>query len=1126
MGLLKDIIKIMKVKKLIDQKHYTEAFNTINNIDNQKLKEKWIFQWQLTYEQFNEKLTNFEKKNDYENALKLLSTLFENSYSKKYINEYKENLYNTAINYYKQNDINSAKRIFESIVEYKNCLFFLEQCINEIDYQKAQSHIQKKEYIKAKKIFENINKYKDSNKLISICTLEIEKLEKERINNKHILEILTIAFEELNFSDSAKKLNDYVFYKCDETTLNFIEEKLEKIKLINLKIEEIRSLTHIIKKFDNKILFDKLKKRINNAVNACFAKGELKQTLQLLELIPTDNYIENYKTKVKDQLYAKAEKLIKNSEYNKALDNLLMLKDYKNANELIKLYERKAEETNKKENYELGLNLYKKGNYKLAFEKFSISKDYKDSKKLLEECLERINEKLFLEKMKYLLNVNEIVYKVLDTLTIVALQNQNNHKNVFCIFFFSEEIKSNEIYNALAKSRLENIKKNHTHLLIDSEVYIIFCDSNWIIEQGYYIFEYTENNFIQLTKNEFQKINSELVVFNDIDNLIKTNIKKMADVIECVKAYTGELELYKSTKEKLQSLYSLIDKSIHDDKELKVMIQGSARSGKTIIALALLRNYKKAKFLLMNYYFYISLKSAFLAKNLDFPYDKIFHHDTNRDHSEGCGINLNYHYDSYEASFKFSTDFVIVDEAQRLCNLLPKGNYSGFDELYILTLKSKIGIFLGDDQQRINPKYDEGFDKIIQTLKKANRTFYSYEFDGSVGIPSNLVNAYKYILYDDETYFDHIENNKILLSSNIYDFIDDFNRNTDDSKHYSTVTGYSLSGKVKNAGLRELPWEMRTKDCCFLNKAYQNYVFTTFDVISRDLHYMYLIIPKEISYSTQQGIYHKNGPRNNYTKYLLNHLYVNMTRATEKLIIYCEDNMLFNYLREKLSKVCVGDIFLENRKNKIIEQKLNFVRSNSDISRKSTFIGRLKKHNFNGFIHATEYDNVLKILKDNKLKSRIDNTGLFQDIADSNVIVKTSDFVKNKVRFYYAKDTPTLFHFDKKANNLVILVFDEKIIGNYPVYYTDGNAASQYTSITGVMDEAINFDWDSIFSRGPIIRDKQEIVRKRNAELLVIGPVDVKTFLKKIIVKDFFTADNIKKQFPIYSNIITVEQEN
>ena len=189
---------------------------------------------------------------------------------------------------------------------------------------------------------------------------------------------------------------------------------------------------------------------------------------------------------------------------------------------------------------------------------------------------------------------------------------------------------------------------------------------------------------------------------------------------------------------------------------------------------------------------------------------------------------------------------------------------------------------------------------------------------------------------------------------------------------------------------------------------------------------------------------------------------------------------------------------------------------------------RLLTYGFEGFIHCATIENIRKILSSNSLKSRSDSDGIFNDIADQGVISITSEFVKNRVRFYLKPNTPTLYRFAERENDLVILCFDYSLVKDYEVYFTDGNAGSKYSKISGCINEVLNYDWDTIFSRGVILeegKNKDEVVRKRNAELLVNGPVNVSKYLKCIYVKNDNYSSVLKQEFPKYSDKIIVKEE-
>ena len=79
-----------------------------------------------------------------------------------------------------------------------------------------------------------------------------------------------------------------------------------------------------------------------------------------------------------------------------------------------------------------------------------------------------------------------------------------------------------------------------------------------------------------------------------------------SDVIDAVKAFTGNLGLAKQTEDKLHQTQAALK-----EPGARVILRGPARSGKTIIAMSLLGSDRSAKMLLMNWYFYEALKDAF-----------------------------------------------------------------------------------------------------------------------------------------------------------------------------------------------------------------------------------------------------------------------------------------------------------------------------------------------------------------------------------------------------------------------------------------------------------------------------------------------------------------------------------
>lgn len=80
-----------------------------------------------------------------------------------------------------------------------------------------------------------------------------------------------------------------------------------------------------------------------------------------------------------------------------------------------------------------------------------------------------------------------------------------------------------------------------------------------------------------------------------------------SDIIDAFRAFNNELPLVDQTKQYLDTIAQELDKNVN----ARVLVEGPARSGKTVLAMSLLARYPKSKMLLMNWYFYSALNDAF-----------------------------------------------------------------------------------------------------------------------------------------------------------------------------------------------------------------------------------------------------------------------------------------------------------------------------------------------------------------------------------------------------------------------------------------------------------------------------------------------------------------------------------
>lgn len=1006
---------------------------------------------------------------------------------------------------YNARDFQNAIIIFEKIKDYSDAQSYFDRSRANIEnYKKAIELFENEQYSQALNHFSSTDKYELSEKYIKECNIHLEHFEeiKTDFSNKKYDKIIQMSVsrqykknEEMFKieNEARKKLHDY-FQNLKECFLyDRVVSELEEVfnaRHIYVDLSPLKQMRYAIlnppKPWEEEVTPRNRKPNEFIRLNIQHEEDEIFKTI----------YKECLK---KMETYDRALSLSNDNKFKAAIELLKQTQGYKNSNELLEQFE-KLYRISRHINYffhDLCDFLEESFNYK------KISSDC-----FLSIAKDKVSKAI--EKTKY----REIIKRSWTNCLFLALD---------------DELSADEIHEEALKL-FNKMKIEHGYLFVRSYVYFILIkqsSSEKISTEDFAIYRFDEQYKLAQIKGKTSLLDNPQYSFvvENITAELEIMKDKNMDAIDCAKAFKGTLDIYSLTQEKLDSIYSQID----NNEKVKLIIEGPARSGKTIIAMDLLRRYPKSCFLLMNYHFYLSLKDAFNLVDIPFPSRRIFHHDLNKERSGGCGVRKGTWHNDYEKSFAFDLDFVIVDEAQRLANLKDyQGEfnyYPEFRELDILATRPKVTVMLGDNFQRLNPLYDEGFDKIKKVIIDNGEDYINYHFNETIGIPINLVDSFVYILDNKKETTPYIGNHIVKLVNRPIDLVGDFKSNPSYSKHFVSLPSSDLSQEFRQLGLSLYPKELAYSDYqFFLNSEIINkYVLSTYEMISRELHCLYLIIPNSITYSESQGIYDRNYRFNSV--FLFNHLYVNMTRATQRLVICTQDRPLFDYLQKRIKQVGVNSFQNQWKDYTFEEQKINFVYDSSNKSGAAILKKNLESFGFKGFIHATDLNNVIEILKTDSLSSRSNLEGGFVDVADSKVISVTNEFVKSKARFYYNVKTPTLYHFNKNTSNLCILEFDFRIVENYTCYYANGNAASKFTSFTGDVKEAIKYNWRRIMERGPISDlDKQEDIRIRNAELLVQGPVNCLKYLSRIYVKDESTKNKIIQNCPsAYKDKIIVD---
>ena len=480
-----------------------------------------------------------------------------------------------------------------------------------------------------------------------------------------------------------------------------------------------------------------------------------------------------------------------------------------------------------------------------------------------------------------------------------------------------------DIFKGFQETIFKYFKENKSSWFVRSYVYfvLVLCDKNSNITSKDFNIYYWNTNY------SFKEVNGKQCIFNNVSNSyfvddVPSELSLIEDTnrdaIDCVCAYTGKLDFRNQTEENYEDIKNDLEAGIN-----YILVRGAARTGKTILAMKILGQYPQSKLLIMNYHFYIALKDSFHIKNERFPNKRIFHHDLSR--SEGCWIE-----NKQTKEIIPKLDFLIVDEAQRLAFVKECCGGYGFnlpelDEFkkILFNENQKTTILFGDDNQKLNPDYDKGLSKIHSMIKDLN--FREYFFKNSIGIPPEILNNIKHLLNIGSGIPIQSSNNFIFYVTNDNeDFRKRFNEDKIQKKHYLCVGLYPFSNqyiKYSNGEIITYPKELNKADFPYLfnKEIISKYLLSTYEVISREIESVYLYLPEEISFDSDQNkITFKDKKCKISEDFLINHIYTLMTRATMKLSILCKNASLYSYLNKE-----INDINILN-KDSLINDKSKF----------------------------------------------------------------------------------------------------------------------------------------------------------------------------------------------------------
>lgn len=200
------------VKKMLKENNIEQAIRINNNVLNDY--KDYIYNL----------IGEYDKNNDVDNEILLLSNINEYALDNEYADKYIEVQYKYIIKEYENENYENCYIYLEKVLEndkYKNDSELLEKA-TVIKYHKALSYIEQEEYEKAKEILINIE-YSDSKSKLDITNYNIAK---KKLNNKQYKEAKEL-FEQMNepYEDSNELLKDAKY--------NYALERYEKYKTSN-----------------------------------------------------------------------------------------------------------------------------------------------------------------------------------------------------------------------------------------------------------------------------------------------------------------------------------------------------------------------------------------------------------------------------------------------------------------------------------------------------------------------------------------------------------------------------------------------------------------------------------------------------------------------------------------------------------------------------------------------------------------------------------------------------------------------------------------------------------------------------------------------------------------------------
>jgi len=432
--------------------------------------------------------------------------------------------------------------------------------------------------------------------------------------------------------------------------------------------------------------------------------------------------------------------------------------------------------------------------------------------------------------------------------------------------------------------------------------------------------------------------------FNQIREFIKKYIKfKSQDGDILYKIDQGRLKPSKALQDSIVSMmkgnreFLLIDdqitaydickdvmkKSSKDGKKRSVIIQGGPGTGKSVLALNLLQDFVKNKFMAN----YITKNSAPRKAFLELISKSDLKNKTNLKSLFRSPFGLsNVPKNTYDA--------LIVDESHRLVQKMYR-DWNGENQVKECINASLVSIFFIDEDQKITTKDIGSIDNILKFAKDLDTEVYygddlvlssQFRCNGSDGYIQFLNEVLEIKKKDNFSFFELNYDFKVYDDPN--NMRDDLRKINESQKHLNKVrmvSGYCYPWNIKNKRLYNYDielkngfyakWNLENDETWAINNKSFEEVGCIHTAQGLEFDYVGVIIGKDLTYDienekivTDKSKIHKDdnssGIRtSNFTdadKLIKNTYKTLLTRGQKGCYIYCEDQSLSKYLKDKL----------------------------------------------------------------------------------------------------------------------------------------------------------------------------------------------------------------------------------